>query len=109
MGIWGPTKNSKISNMRSLLTQAVLYVSRHIISPTYDQRSNTQEPRTSIVTPNTIITLIFCCNWVLGVPQKILEYLIEGLYQHILFYLGPGIVFQPHMTTGDTHRNLRQA
>ena len=41
--------------------------------------------------------------------QKILEYLMEGLHQPILFYLFPGIVFQPHITTDDTLRNLRQA
>ena len=46
---------------------------------------------------------------IIGVPQKLLEYVMEGLYQPILFYLCPGIVFQPHMTTGATHRNLRQA
>ena len=60
------------------MKQAVLTVSRYIISTTFDYRSHPLEPRTSIVTPNTIITFRFCCNWVLGVPQKILEYLIEG-------------------------------
>ena len=31
---------------------------------------NLQEPKTSIVTPNTIITFRFCCKWVLGILQK---------------------------------------
>ena len=109
MGIWGPTKDSKISNRRSLLTEAVLYVTRHIISPTYDRRSHPKEPKTSIITPNTIITFTICCKRVFGVPQKILKHLKESQHQHSLFDLCPDIVFHPHMTTGDTHRNLRQA
>ena len=43
------------------------------------------------------------------VSQEILKYLMEGLDQQSLLYLCPGIVFQPNMTTGPTHRNLRQA
>ena len=109
VGIWRPSKNSKIYNIRSLLTQAVLSVSRHSICTTYDHRSHPQEPRTSIVTPNKIITFRVCCKWAFGVPQKILEYLMEGLHQPILIYLCPAISFQLHMSTGDTHRNLRQA
>ena len=43
------------------------------------------------------------------VPLEILEYLMEGVHQPILFDLCPGISFQPHMTTVDTHSNLREA
>ncbi len=109
VGIWRPSKNSKIYNIRSLLTQAVLSVSRHSICTTYDQRSHPQEHGTSTVSPNRIIIFRFYCKWAFGVPQKILEYPMEGLHQPILFYLLPGILFRPHMTTKDTNRNPRQA
>ena len=65
-------------------------MSRHRTPTTYDHRSHTQEHRTSRVTPNPIITFRFCCKWVFRVPQWILEYLMGGLHQHILFYLHPG-------------------
>ena len=94
----------KISNIRTLLTQPVLSV-----STTYDHRSHPWEFRTSIVTPNTSITLRLGSMCLFGVSQKILKYLMEGLHQQSLFYLCPAIVFQPNMTTGATHRNLRQA
>ena len=75
------------------MKQAVFTVSRYIISTTFDYRSHPLEPRTSIVTPNTIITFRFCWKWVFGFPQKILKPLMEGLHQPILFDLCPGIVF----------------
>ena len=109
MGIWYASKNTKTSNGRSTSTQPILFVSRHSNSTTYDRRRHTQEPRTSIVTPKTIITFRFCCKWVFEVPQKILEYLMDCLHQPILFYMCPGMVFQPQMSAGDTYRDLRQA
>ena len=104
-----PQKNTRISNGRSTSTHLVIFVSRHSISTAYDHRTDPQGPKTSITIPNTIITFRFCCKWVFGVLQKIVKHLIEGPYQTILFYLCPGIVFQPHMTTGYTQRDLRQA
>ena len=107
-GIWSPSKNNKISNIKSLVTKAVLSVSRHNISTTYDLRSHPEQPRRSIVTPNRIIIFRFYCKLAFGIPQKILEYLMEDLHQLIL-YLCPGILFQPHITTKDTNRNPKQA
>ena len=59
----------------------------------------------SIVTPDTTITSRVCRMCSFGVSQKILKYLMEGLPQQSLFYLRPGIQYQPNMTTGATHRN----
>jgi hypothetical protein len=84
-------------------------VSSHSNSTIYDNRSYPQGPETGIITPNTIVAFRFCGKWVFEFPQKILEYLMEDQHQPILLYLCPGIVFQPHMTTGQTHRDLRQA
>jgi hypothetical protein len=109
VGILGPSKNTRISNGRSSLTHLVLFVSRHNILTTYDHRRPPQEPKTGIKIPNRSITFRFCCNWVFGVLLKILKNLMEGLHQHSLFYLCPGIVIQTHMTTGANNRNLRQA
>ena len=99
MGIWGASKNTKITNGRSTSTQPFLVVSRHSNSTTQDHRSHPQEPKTSIVTPNTIITFRFCSKWVLGILRKIVKYLLLGLCSHSLFYLCQGLVFQPCMTT----------
>ena len=71
--------------MRSLLTEAVLSVSRYIISTTYDHRRHPKEPKTSIIKPNTIINSRFSCKWVFGVPQKILKHLMEG--PHLVLYV----------------------
>ena len=109
MGIRGPSKNTKTSNGRSSSTCLVLFVSRPSISTTYDQRKHPQGPKTSIITPNTFITFRICCKRLFGVPQKILKHLKESVHPQSLFGLWPGIVFHPYMTTGATHRNLRQA
>ena len=105
MGIRGASKITKTSNGRSTSTHLVLFLSRHSISTTFDQRILPQGPKTSIILPNIIITFRFCCKWVFGMPQKILKHLMELS----LFYLFSGIVIQPHMTTAATHRNLGQA
>ena len=98
-----------MSNKRSTSAHLVSFLSRHSISTTYDHKRHPQEPKTSMIIPNTIIAFRFCCKWVFGVPLKILKHQMEGLHQHSLFYLCPGIVIQPHMTTAATHRNLGQA
>ena len=77
----------KISNIRTLLTQPVLSVSRHSISTTYDHRSHPQEFSRSVVTPNTTLTLKLCWKSLFGVCQKILKYLMEGLNQQRMFYV----------------------
>ena len=107
MGIWGPSENTKTSIVRSTSTHLVLFVSRHSISTKYDQRRHPQGLKTSIITPDKFITIRICCRRVYGVPQKILKHLKESQHQHSLFDLCPGIEFHPHMTTGNTHRNLR--
>ena len=109
MGVWGHSKNTKTSNGRSKSTHLVLFVSRHNISTTFHHRTHPLGPNTSIILPNKIITFRICCKRVFGVPSKILKHLKESQHQHKLFALCPGIVFQPHMTTGATHRNVRQA
>ena len=105
----GSLKNTTLFNRWSTSTHLVLFLSRHSILTTYDHRRHPQKPKTGIMILNTIIALRFCCNLVFGVPLKILKHLMEGLHQHSLSYLCPGIVIQSHMTTGATHRNLRQA
>ena len=109
MGILGPSKNSKTSNGRSISTHLVLFASRHCILTAYDHRRHPQGPKTIMITPNTIISFRISCRRVFGVPQKILKHLKESQHQHSLFDLCPGIEFHPHMTTGNTHRNLRHA
>ena len=109
MDICGRSKNTRISNRGSTSTHLVSFLSRYSISATYDHKRHSQEPETSIIIPNTVITFRCCCKWVFGVPQKILKQLINGLHQQSLFYLCLGIVIQPHMTTRATHRNIRQA
>ena len=102
-------KKVKTSNGRSTSTHLGFFVCRHSISTIYDHRIHPQGPKTSTITPNTIIAFRFCGMWVFGVTQRILKHLMEGPNQPILFYLCPGIVLQPNMTKGATHRNLRQA
>ena len=109
VGIWGPLKNIELSSISSLLTQAVLFVSRHSISTTYDHRRHPQGPNTIMITPNTIISFRKCCKRVFGVPQTLLKHLKESQHQHRLFGLGPDRVIHTHLTRGATHRNLRQA
>ena len=109
MGFLGPSKNSKTSNGRSASTHLVVFASRHSISITYDHRRHPQGPKKIMITPNTIISFRISCRRIFGVPQKILKHLKESQHQHSLFDLCPGIEFHPHMTTGNTHRNLRNA
>ena len=90
-------------------TQPILFVPRHTSSTTYDHRSHSQQPKTSIDTPNTIICFRICFKWVFGMPPNILKHLIESLYQLNLFYLCLGIVNQSLMMTAATHTNLGQA
>ena len=102
-------KKSKTSNGRSKSTHLGFFLSRRSISTIYDHRIHPQGPKTSMITPNTIIAFRFCGKWVFGVTQKILKHLMEGPNQPILFYLCPGIIFQPHFTTGHTRWDLIQA
>ena len=106
MGIWCSSGNTKKTDGRVTSTQPVLFVFRHSNSTTYDHWSHPEEPKTSIVSSNRIITLRFRCKWVFGVLLKIVIFLIWGLCWHRLFYLCQGIQFQLLMTRGATHRNL---
>ena len=107
MVIWGPSKNSGISNGRSASTHLVVFASRHSASTTYDHRRHPQGPKTIMITPNTIISFRISCRRIFGVPQKILKHPKESQHQHSLFGLCPHIVIHTYMTR--RARNLRQA
>ena len=68
--IFGVSQKILKQLMECLHQHSLLFVSRLSSSTTYDHRSHSKEPRTSIITPNTIITLSFCCNWVFGSRRK---------------------------------------